>query len=225
MQILVTAGSTQIPIDQVRCISNIFRGKTGAAIARYFIQRDGAVTLLTSSADADDLLKLRQGLTNKEKDNFHILKYRTFDDLARLMEIEIRTDKYDVIIHSAAVSDYQISRVFTDNLGTVEQNQKISSSHSKLYLELVPTIKLIDQIRRPWGFTGKLIKFKLQVGISDVELLAIAKKSRRDSEADLIVANCLEWSQDRAYIVNDKDQVESVERHNLPQTLAKALGL
>ena len=69
---------------------------------------------------------------------------------------------------------------------------KIGSSHDRLILELVPTEKLVDLIRNPWGFTGTLVKFKLQVGLTDDELLAIARKSMADSHADFIVANCLE---------------------------------
>jgi phosphopantothenate-cysteine ligase/phosphopantothenoylcysteine decarboxylase/phosphopantothenate--cysteine ligase len=33
MNILVTAGNTQTPIDKVRCLTNIFSGETGARIA------------------------------------------------------------------------------------------------------------------------------------------------------------------------------------------------
>ena len=32
MKILVTAGNTQTPIDQVRCITNVFSGRTGARL-------------------------------------------------------------------------------------------------------------------------------------------------------------------------------------------------
>ena len=32
MKILVTAGNTQVPIDRVRCITNIFSGRTGTRI-------------------------------------------------------------------------------------------------------------------------------------------------------------------------------------------------
>lgn len=56
--------------------------------------------------------------------------------------------------------------------------------------------------------TGKLVKFKLQV----------AAKSRIASEAALIVANCLEWARERAYILG-ADRCETVARANLPEAL------
>ena len=60
---------------------------------------------------------------------------------------------------------------------------------------LVATIglpKLIDRFRRPWGFSGILVKFKLEVGISEQDLLKIAEESRQASAADLMVANTLD---------------------------------
>ena len=48
MNFLVTAGNTQSPIDRVRCITNIFTGRTGAAVARTAWGRGHTVTLATS---------------------------------------------------------------------------------------------------------------------------------------------------------------------------------
>ena len=48
MKILVTAGNTQTPVDRVRCITNIFSGKTGARIAASAYDRGHDVSLFTS---------------------------------------------------------------------------------------------------------------------------------------------------------------------------------
>jgi phosphopantothenate-cysteine ligase/phosphopantothenoylcysteine decarboxylase/phosphopantothenate--cysteine ligase len=48
MHILVTAGNTQAPIDDVRCITNIFTGHTGTRIALAAYSRGHSITLLTS---------------------------------------------------------------------------------------------------------------------------------------------------------------------------------
>ena len=48
MKILVTAGNTQTVIDRVRCITNVFSGRTGAQIAAEAFERGHAVTLVTS---------------------------------------------------------------------------------------------------------------------------------------------------------------------------------
>ena len=48
MNVLVTAGNTQTPVDRVRVITNIFTGRTGATIAAAAFDRGHRVTLLTS---------------------------------------------------------------------------------------------------------------------------------------------------------------------------------
>src|SRR5262249_42268135 len=44
-------------------------------------------------------------------------------------------------------------------------------------------------IRPAWHFAGVLVKFKLEVGANEQELLEIAERSRVHSAADLVVAN------------------------------------
>ena len=213
-KILVTAGSTSVPIDRVRVISNVFRGRTGHVIAQAAAAAGHDVTLLTSNA-SEELTSALTGLC--------VYRFRMFDELRALMEREIRTGCYDTIIHSAAVSDYRVASVRTDR-GPLEGGEaatKIGSSHGSLIIELEPTEKLIDLIRTPWGFKGTLVKFKLQVGVSDAELLQIARRSMETSNADLIVANCLEWARERAYILGAGGTCESVTRDDLPAALLR----
>jgi phosphopantothenoylcysteine synthetase/decarboxylase len=206
MKVLITGGHTQIPIDQVRVISNIFKGKTACNIADYFSDR--CIVNLLGNPDMSPY-----PIVNK------YIKYKSYDELYRLMEDQIKHGAYDVIIHSAAVSDYYVSGVVTEPGGSyIDSSKKVSSSHDTLYLELKKTRKIVDDIRSLWGFTGCLVKFKLQVGLTDEELLDIARKSRTDSGANIIVANCLEWSKERAFIVTDKDEY-SVQRKDLPKAL------
>lgn len=211
MKILITGGNTSVFIDKVRVISNVFKGKTAMNIAQYAWSAGDTVTVIGNSGmDGSYFLG-----------NSRFLEYKTFDELESLMKYEIQNGNYDCVIHSAAVSDYKVSAVLDENLQVLDSSKKVGSDHSKMYLELTPTKKLIDEIR-PWGFKGKLVKFKLQVGISDEELLTIAKKSREHSDADIIVANCLEWSRERAYIVT-ADEVIHVNRNELASKLLEKL--
>lgn len=221
-RVLVTAGATVSPIDKVRQISNIFKGTTGSEIAKEFTspihEKSVSCLLLTSDTQAWEIFcdNLRVNVFN----------FRTFDELQLAMEHRIRNIPFDIIIHSAAVSDYRVSRVLVPEvigLRPVDNSAKISSSYSKLYLELEPTVKIIDQIRRPWGFRGKLVKFKLQVGVSDKELIATARESMHASQADFIVANCLEWYRQRAYIIGVDGTVASVYRSDLAKELFRRL--
>lgn len=223
--ILVTAGSTSCPIDKVRSISNIFQGYTGTDIAIEFASSAGNnVSLLTSNTT---LLNLRLSKYDELLGFLLPTQYKTYDDLFTVMEREITTKQYDVIIHSAAVSDYKVDGTYyvkDDIFQLVDNTSKISSSHDELYLKLIQTPKIIDYIRKDWNYKGVLVKFKLQVGISDTELINIATDSMFHSKADFIVANCLEWSRDRAYIIDARTITPTlVKRENLSQVLMEKI--
>ncbi|OWK36325.1 hypothetical protein [Fimbriiglobus ruber] len=47
-----------------------------------------------------------------------VVPYQTFDDLAGLIQKEIKTGGYDVAFHSAAVSDYLSAGVYAPEPGT-----------------------------------------------------------------------------------------------------------
>lgn len=220
MRILVTAGNTQAPIDKVR---------TGTMIALEFCAFDHQVTLITSSPE----------LIPANHNRLHVLPYRTFDELAELMEREIRVCQYDVLIHSAAVSDYQPTGTIyvacdADEFSLYEIPKgcvllkpakaltKISSSHKRVFIETVQTDKLIDKIHE-WGFRGFLVKFKLQVGITDGELIEIACNSREHSNADLIIANCLEWSSERVYVIGRDDVAHAIPRSEIAGAILRKM--
>ena len=52
MNLLVTAGNTLAPIDRVRGLTNVFTGRTGAAVALHAHGRGHHVVLLTSRPEA-----------------------------------------------------------------------------------------------------------------------------------------------------------------------------
>lgn len=203
MDLLVTAGNTQTPLDKVRCITNIFTGRTGAGIAVEAARRGHAVTLLTSqpeTAAADSRLR--------------VIPYRTFDDLADLLQSRLGTEAPDAIVHSAAVSDFCPAGVFAPEAGLAFDEAtgsihgrmldraagKIQSDAAELWIRLVPTPKLVDRFRAAWGFGGILVKFKLEVDMTRDRLREIAERSRLHSDADLMVANTLEGAAEWALI-------------------------
>lgn len=239
MQILVTAGNTQTPIDRVRSITNIFTGKTGTLIALEAWRRGHSVCLLTSHPEVvPNLVPDFAPLPG----TWEMHAYRTFDDLERLMRETIAGTKFDAIVHCAAVSDYRVEGVYAPPLGVsfdptratwnttegepplVEVSAgKVKSHHAELWLRMVPTAKLIDRIREAWSFRGKLVKFKLEVGVNREDLIEIAAHSREQSGADFIVANTLEEMTRLAFIGDREGEFEEVVRMSLPRRLLEKL--
>jgi phosphopantothenate-cysteine ligase/phosphopantothenoylcysteine decarboxylase/phosphopantothenate--cysteine ligase len=100
---------------------------------------------------------------------------------------------------------------------------KVKSTHPELWLRLRPAPKLIDKVRREWGFRGRLVKFKLEVGVTEEELRAIAERSRIQSAADLMVANTLEGMHEWA-IVGNAAGYRRVSRDELPSVVVDAIA-
>jgi phosphopantothenoylcysteine synthetase/decarboxylase len=241
MNILVTAGNTLVPVDRVRCLTNIFTGRTGAAIALHAHARGHAVTLLTSHPDVVD--DPRAG-TPRPEGCWRLLRYRTFDDLNNLMADAVRGGRFDAVVHSAAVSDYLSAGVYApaphtrfhpedgrwESGGAVgpalvdRAAAKVKSDEPELWLRLVRAPKLVDRVRADWGFGGLLVKFKLEVGVGDGQLLEVAERSRRHSGADLMVANTLEGAPTHAFLGPLDGGYRRVGRRELPDRLLDALG-
>ena len=202
--VLITAGPTREPIDAVRDWGNIFSGETGLRLALACLGL-GNVTLLTSNAAhaADyDGYSGSNGMLGVET-------FRSHADLHALLKERVTSgERVDAVAMTAAVADYTPAGAFrivarraeassTDGVGreiwTVESIDaaKIKSQHSEIAIVGRATGKLVDQFRSAWGYRGLLIKFKLEVGVEKDALLRIAEASRRESGADLMVANTL----------------------------------
>lgn len=228
MRLLVTAGNTYAPLDRVRGITNLFTGRTGAAIASEAVRRGLPVTLLTSHPETAG-----PGVTLKD--------YRTFDELRSTMQQQVLSGQFDVIIHAAAVSDFLPIGTYAPEMGTLFQDEsnefisftgsprlrdvgagKVSSRHEELWVRMKPAPKLVDLIRTDWGFRGILVKFKLEVDLPDEELIARGSEARLQSQADLLIANTLE-GKDRVAFLLAADRVQSIPRSELAARLMDEL--
>jgi phosphopantothenoylcysteine synthetase/decarboxylase len=242
MNILVTAGNTVVPIDRVRCITNVFTGRTGTGIALYCHGRGHTVTLLSSHPELVTMLGGKPG----PKERWTCNPYRTFKDLEEGLSNCLSSGRFDVLIHCAAVNDYEAAGVYAPAPGTQftpedarwhstgpphapalldRSASKIKSDEPELWLRLIRTPKLIDMVRTAWGFRGILIKFKLEVGIGEQQLQDIAESSRRQSGAELMVANTLEGANAWALLGPRNDHYDRVSRADLPCRLLDAIEL
>jgi phosphopantothenate-cysteine ligase/phosphopantothenoylcysteine decarboxylase/phosphopantothenate--cysteine ligase len=206
----------------VRCITNIFTGRTGARVAVEAHRRGHAVTLLTSHPEVIDEPPF-------DPARWRVVPYRTYDDLDRLMGELIPTGGFDAVIHAAAVSDYAVAGVYATPApdgARVDVAGKIKSHHDELWLRLVPTAKLVDKVRGEWGFRGVLVKFKLEVGVTEAELLDVAERSRIQSSADAMVANAFETRHQWAYLGVHGGPYQRLTRAELaPRLLAAIEGM
>jgi phosphopantothenoylcysteine synthetase/decarboxylase len=234
MNVLVTAGNTQVFIDRVRCLTNIFTGRTGTRLALHGYERGHTLRLVTSHPN---VVKEQAPNLTLGTARWAVEPYRTFDDLDAALGRSLQGGGVDVVIHSAAVSDYLSAGVYApapgtrfdaasatwrcdDNPTLVDRTAgKVKSDEPELWLRLVRAPKLVDKVRTAWGFRGVLVKFKLEVSIADDQLIEVAERSRRQSAANLMVANTLEGAGAWAYIGPFAKAYRRVSRDELPGIL------
>jgi phosphopantothenoylcysteine decarboxylase / phosphopantothenate---cysteine ligase len=201
MRVLVTCGATWTPIDDVRVISNVSSGEMGHLIAQAFRRNRAIVTMIEGP--------VTHPLLDKK---IKIIKYRYFDELARVLKAELQK-KYDIIIHAAAVSDFKV---------TVPFKRKISSDKA-LTLNLTATPKLIKDIKRlaPESF---LVGFKLESNLNPRNILKTAKSLFTRAGCDMVVVNSLTGGY-RGLIFNADGEIlgKATNKQVLAQNLVKII--
>ena len=183
-KVLITCGPTWVPIDKMRVISNMSTGELGQTLARNLLKAGAKVTILEGP--------VREPLRSK---HIHIIKYLFYDELLSSLKKVLRKN-FDVIIHAAAVSDYRPKRTL---------KTKLRSGLKGVTLSLVPTQKIIEEIKRlsPKTF---LVGFKLGSNKQKI-LLNNAEQLIKRSGCDLVVANSLTGNNYKAFIINPEYQV------------------
>jgi phosphopantothenoylcysteine decarboxylase/phosphopantothenate--cysteine ligase len=172
-KIIITAGGTTEKLDDVRSITNKSSGKMGIAIAEACYLRGADVLLVR----AKDSVKARYLLPEKV--------FVSADDLQTIMEDTVQ--HYDVLFHTAAVSDFQLAEPITGKI----------SSNSNVHLHLKPRTKILDQLKK-LNPSLTLIAFKAEYGLSEAQLIEVAHQRLIKSQADAIVANDVSQS-DRGF--------------------------
>ncbi|HEY3297721.1 MAG TPA: bifunctional phosphopantothenoylcysteine decarboxylase/phosphopantothenate--cysteine ligase CoaBC [Armatimonadota bacterium] len=161
MNIMVTAGPTQEPIDPVRFIANRSSGKMGYAVARDAARRGARVVLVSGPTS----LAIPHGVE--------------FIGVRTAAEMHDAVLKYlpemNVVIGAAAVADYRPKAA---------GESKIKKSDFGLVIELEPTTDIMAELGHLKG-SCILVGFAAETE----NLLAYAKKKRESKHLDIIVAN------------------------------------
>lgn len=202
--VLITAGPTWVAIDSVRVISNTATGETGTLLAERFAQQGAKVTLLLGPVSNCCLNK-----------KIRVINFKFFDELRDKLIRELESRNYDLVIHSAAVSDYRPRSTFRN---------KISSAKKQLQLNMVPTEKIIDRIKKiqPRAF---LVGFKLEPGANKSRLLREAGNLIHQAKADLVVANTIDHGKYKACLLGKgKLYGQALNKSALVKILAKVVS-
>lgn len=178
-KIIITAGGTFEPLDQVRGLTNISTGVTGIKISEALQDSGAEVTLLLSNQGGNFFQP------NVKKNPIQLIHFKTFEDLEEKLFKELQSNLYDVCIHSAAVSDFKVDSIETSSGILLNQKNKKISSDENIIIKLVKRHKIVSFIKqKSLQKNIKLISFKLSA----------EKKNREDeiknySFSDAVIHN------------------------------------
>ncbi|MGQ4648614.1 phosphopantothenoylcysteine decarboxylase domain-containing protein [Lyngbya aestuarii] len=152
ISVLVTGGPTPVEIDQVRRITNRFTGKLGVHLTEELYLRGAVVKLIHG-----------QG-SHTPPDYLPYQIAKTYDEYFTFVMEELQHKPYTFGVFSAAVADYKPETIFPG---------KIPSGGSWQTINLVPTLKVIDEVKAKFPELH-MVAFKYQQEVSHEELMTIA---------------------------------------------------
>ena len=191
VKILVTAGPTREAIDPVRYISNHSSGKMGYAIAKAASKRGAYVKLISGPVNIEvpDCVDVVNVVTAEEMYQQALNLHKNFD----------------VIIMSAAVSDYKCACV---------SSSKLKKSNEKLIIEMIKNPDIAKEL-------GKVKGDKIHVGFcaETDDLIKNAKNKIESKNFDFIVAN--DVTLEGAGFGVDTNIVKIIDKHGIMLELPK----
>lgn len=164
LNVLVTAGPTQEPVDPVRYITNHSTGKMGYAIARVCMRRGANVTLVSgpSMLEPPQFIDFVPVTTAKEMFN----------------QVTERSAGQDIIIKAAAVADYRPKNI---------SSEKVKKKDGEMALEMERT----DDILAWLGSHKRPGQFLCGFSMETENVLENSRKKLKKKNVDMIAANSL----------------------------------
>lgn len=182
MNCIVTAGPTHESLDQVRRLTNFSTGRLGTQLAGFLADSGHSVTLLRGEGST----------CGPATSNVRHLPFGSTDSLlAAFRELAAGPEKVGAVFHAAAVSDFRFGQAWErggDGTLTPLREGKLSTRQGTLLAELVPTPKLIPQLRGLFP-EALLVGWKYEVDGGQAEVIAKARDQIQGCRTDACVAN------------------------------------
>lgn len=151
MRCVVTAGPTYEALDGVRRLTNFSTGRLGTELAKFLKGHGHEVNLL-----------LGEQATHREAKEAEF--FTTTSDLREKLRA-FSNQPVNAVFHAAAVSDFSFGKVWARSAqGELKELKegKISSREGTLLAELLPTPKIIAELRQ-WFPKARLVGWKYEV--------------------------------------------------------------
>ncbi len=162
MKVVVTSGPTYEHLDPIRFISNRSSGRMGNEIALECWRRGAEVVLITSKPLPYELPDFRQVVV------------RSVTEMLDVVLNEVKNA--DLFVSAAAPSDFVVD---------MAESKIKTAKEITIKLKMAP--KIIKEVRKIYD--GHIIGFKAETGVSDDELVEVARRKMEEDRLEMVVAN------------------------------------
>lgn len=203
---IVTAGPTWELLDQVRRLTNRSTGRLGTELANFLSAAGHRVTLLLGE----------QATWAGTRDAAGLETFSSAADLSERLEALSRSGA-DAVFHAAAVSDFRFGKVWAraDDGALIEQQSgKFSTRVGPLLAELLPTPKIVAQLR-DWFPKALLAGWKYEVEGGRKLVWQAAAAQLRECRTDACVGNGPAYGQGFGLLTRDGQRMHLAGREEL----------
>jgi phosphopantothenoylcysteine synthetase/decarboxylase len=181
MNVIVTAGPSYEPMDEVRRLTNFSTGELGVLLANRLAQA-GHDVFCFRGVNATYAGAL---------ENCRHLPFTTNADLLDQLAALSRAHDMHAVFHAAALCDFKVARV-ENAQGQRFDSPKIDSRAGELTIHLEPAPKVIGELRRLFP-SALLVGWKYELAGTRADALARAWRQIASNHSDACVLNGRAW--------------------------------
>jgi len=215
MRCIVTAGPTYELLDNVRRLTNFSTGRLGSELVNFLAELGHKVTLLIG----------QQATYHGERHAHEVQTFTTTADLRDRLRA-LSSQPIDAVFHAAAVSDFTFGKVWLRSprggLSEVKSG-KLSTRQGTLLAELVPTPKIISELR-DWFPRSLLVGWKYEVEGERTAVLRLAGQQIAECRTNACVANGPAYGAGFGLVLSSGTNTHLVDTVALFEALAALTG-
>lgn len=175
--IVISAGGTREPWDDVRYIGNRSSGRQGFALARAALARGAQVTLVVGATEVDPPAGCR------------VVRVETAEEMRSAMHVVVAEESPDVAVMAAAVADFRPSAPVGAKITKESLDATSADAVPRVSLERTSDVLAELVAKRGSAETPCIVGFAAETPDHDETLAQRAEAKRRRKGCDFIVAN------------------------------------
>lgn len=203
-RVIVTAGPSYEPIDEVRRITNSSSGELGVRLANRLTAAGFEVVCLLG----------KMAIFRGKCDAARVIPFSTNDDLLAKLEA-LAPDGVIAVLHAAALGDFKVRRDGVE--------RKIASRAGEITITLVPATKVLPRLRALFP-AARIVGWKYELDGTRDDALAKGRAQLAECGTDACAVNGAAYGEGFGFLTRDGALTHMPDKGALCELLARWLA-